>query len=67
MEAIIVGATIALYCLPTISAHFRGHHQTDAIFFLNLLLGWTVLGWIISIVWAFTAVKKTATDGTVDG
>ena len=33
----------------------RRHHQTGAILVLNLLLGWTLLGWIAALVWAFTA------------
>jgi hypothetical protein len=29
-----------------------------AIFVLNLLLGWTLLGWIGSLVWSCTAPRK---------
>lgn len=32
----------------------RGHPSTGAILALNLFLGWTLLGWIISLVWSFT-------------
>jgi hypothetical protein len=28
-----------------------------AIFLLNLLLGWTALGWIAALVWSFTEVR----------
>ncbi|MBB5469386.1 uncharacterized membrane protein YqaE (UPF0057 family) [Paraburkholderia sp. CI2] len=45
---------IALYLLPAIVATFRKHHNTTAISVLNVLLGWTVLGWIGSLVWAST-------------
>jgi Superinfection immunity protein len=48
------------YLLPTLVAAWRSHHQTAAIFVLNLLLGWTVLGWIIALVWAMTATKGAA-------
>ena len=48
----------AIYFLPTIIAAIREHHNAGAIFMLNLLLGWTLLGWIIAIVWACTAVKS---------
>jgi Superinfection immunity protein len=48
---------VALYFLPSIVASSRKHHQTGAIIVLNLLLGWTVLGWILAMVWAATAVK----------
>ncbi len=43
------------YFLPTICAQSRGHRNTMPIFILNLFLGWTGLGWIIALVWAFTA------------
>ncbi|MBI5014363.1 MAG: superinfection immunity protein [Deltaproteobacteria bacterium] len=43
---------------PAGIAHQRHHHQLGAIAALNLLLGWTVLGWIGALVWAFTAVQQ---------
>lgn len=46
------------YFLPGILAHIRGHHQENAIVLLNLFLGWTILGWIIALVWAATAVRQ---------
>ncbi|TRZ48114.1 superinfection immunity protein, partial [bacterium] len=30
----------------------RQHKNSLAIFLLNLLLGWTVLGWVVSLVWS---------------
>lgn len=46
------------YFLPTVVAAMRRHHQGGAIFLLNLLLGWTFLGWVIALVWSATAVQK---------
>jgi len=42
-----------LYFLPAII----GRHKRDAagIFLVNLLLGWTVIGWIIALIWACTS------------
>lgn len=40
-----------LYFLPTIVASNRGHHTTG-ILLLNLFLGWTVIGWIVLMLWA---------------
>lgn len=45
---------LVLYLLPTFIAVTRKHPQTGALFWLNLLLGWTLLGWIAAFVWAFT-------------
>lgn len=50
-------AFISFYFLPTTTAIIRKHHNKTAIFVLNLLLGWLVLGWIGSLVWAFTNKK----------
>lgn len=63
MESLILfGFVIGFYFLPTTIALAREHHQLAAIFALNLLLGWTVLGWIAALVWAATATHKTATQ-----
>ena len=43
-----VGAGV--YFLPTLIAHRKRNSQ--AIFVLNLFLGWTFLGWVIALVWA---------------
>jgi hypothetical protein len=47
-----------LYFLPTLI----GRHKVDAtgIFVVNLLFGWTVVGWIIALVWACTAQRHAA-------
>ena len=42
-----------LYFLPTLTAATRGHMNTTAIFVLNLFLGWSFIGWVIALVWAF--------------
>lgn len=43
-----------LYLIPTLIAAGRQHNNQLAIFMLNLLGGWTVLGWIVAVVWACT-------------
>lgn len=40
------------YFFPTVVAFASGNHQAVAIFVLNLLLGWTFLGWALALVWA---------------
>jgi Superinfection immunity protein len=39
-----------LYFLPTIIA--RDKPDVMGIFFVNLLFGWTVIGWFIALIWA---------------
>ncbi len=47
-----------LYLMPTLVAAARKHHNSTAIFVLNLFLGWSFVGWVISLVWACTAKKE---------
>lgn len=47
--------------IPTIIALARGHHDGFAIFLTNLLLGWTVIGWVIALIWAVTAIRRPVT------
>ncbi|WP_174999134.1 superinfection immunity protein [Rugamonas aquatica] len=57
---------IAFYMLPLIVAMNRKHTNTTAIAVLNVLLGWTLLGWVGALVWAFSsqpAAEEAATDG----
>lgn len=42
----------ALYFAPTIVAVARHSRRPVAIFFFNLFLGWTIIGWAIALVWA---------------
>ena len=61
MEALIGFLfSMAFYLLPSIVAFCRHHQNSPAILILNLLLGWTIIGWIIALVWAFTKVEKEA-------
>ena len=42
-----------LYFLPTAAAINAGHPAFVAIFLLNLLFGWTLIGWLVALVWVF--------------
>ena len=44
-----------LFFLPNIVAYSRGHNSAHAILALNILLGWTGIGWIVAMVWALTS------------
>lgn len=46
------GLPFVLYFLPTIIALVRSKRDTLAIFLLNFFLGWSVIGWIVALVWA---------------
>jgi len=52
LELFFVVLIFAFYFLPTLIAFLRQHKNKLAIFLLNLFLGWTVLGWVGSLVWS---------------
>ena len=47
------GFGFVFYFLPSIVALVRGKRDTLSIGLLNFFLGWTLIGWIIALVWAF--------------
>jgi hypothetical protein len=59
MMLIVMG----LYFLPAIISVIRKHHNRMQIILLNLLLGWTFLGWIGALIWSAGTVKRPGTAG----
>lgn len=47
---------LVIYFLPTIYGY--DHRNSTSIFILNLFLGWTLIGWVIALIWAFSNDKK---------
>lgn len=55
MDNFIVWAIlIALYFIPTFIAAQNKHKGQSAIFIVNLLFGWTIIGWLWALIWANT-------------
>lgn len=50
---IIIIVIIATYFLPTIAAWNR--EARGSVFIINLLLGWTLIGWVVALVWAINS------------
>ena len=46
------GFWFLFYFLPTIVAALRNKRDLTAIILLNLLLGWSVIGWVVALIWA---------------
>lgn len=47
---IIIG--VAFYFLPTTIGAVRRKRNLVPILLLNLLLGWSIIGWIIALIWS---------------
>ena len=43
-----------VYFLPTVVAMIRHHTHAVGVFFINLLFGWTGIGWVVAQIWSFT-------------
>lgn len=50
---------ISLYFLPYRIAHKSNHKQVRAIYILNIFAGWTVIAWIIALIWAHTVPSES--------
>ena len=59
---LVVGLLILAYFLPAFIAFRRKHHNRFAILALNLLLGWTFLGWVAALIWSLTAVTHPGVE-----
>ena len=53
---IIFFIALYIYFIPAIVG--RKHDEAIAIAVLNLLLGWTLVGWVLALVWASTSSPK---------
>lgn len=60
--AIVASALLAIYFAPTIVAAYAKHRNGTAIFVLNLFAGWTFVGWLVALVWAFTEKPESNPD-----
>lgn len=53
MESLVYLVVIGiLYFIPYGLAKSRNHPSTTGIGLLNLLLGWSGLGWLVALIWA---------------
>jgi hypothetical protein len=50
--AILITILSFFYFLPFAIAFRRRRANTGAIFALNLFLGWSLIGWVVALVWA---------------
>ena len=62
MEAILAIIFLAVYLIPTIVAVRHKKAAASGIFLLNLLLGWTILGWIVALIWAVNGETQNERD-----
>jgi hypothetical protein len=49
------GFGFVMYFLPSIVALARSKRDIAGIILLNFFLGWTMIGWVVALVWAVKA------------
>ncbi len=54
MTSLLILVIFAVYMLPAIVAYRRNHRQAMAITVLSFFLGWSLIGWVVALVWACT-------------
>lgn len=55
LQFMLFSVILFIYFLPALNAFSRNHRNNASIFLTNLLLGWTLLGWIIALIWSASA------------
>jgi Superinfection immunity protein len=57
---LIVGAV--LYFVPTVLAWWMHVKSARAIFYVNLVFGWTIVGWVVAVMWAMAERNELPTN-----
>lgn len=57
---LVVGAI--LYFVPTVLAWWMQVKSTRVIFYVNLVFGWTIVGWIVALMWAIAERNELPTN-----
>jgi len=58
LPAFVIACILSVYFFPTLIAKIRNHHNATAIIVLNISGGWTIIGWIVALVWSCTSNTK---------
>ncbi|UEN68837.1 immunity to superinfection [Shigella virus Moo19] len=58
---LVLVIALTAYLLPTIIAFVRGHASKWGIFITNLLLGWSLIFWIVALIWSLSNKGQSQT------
>jgi hypothetical protein len=57
IESVLISlGALLIYFFPSIAGHKK--RSAAAILMVNFLLGWTVIGWVLTLAWAVTKDKN---------
>lgn len=57
---------LIIYLLPAINGYSKKHSSRAMILVVNVLLGWTLIGWVIALAWS-AGGEKDAPAAALDG
>jgi len=61
LTVVVLGVTVtisaALYFLPVLVGAFRRAPDLGSVAVLNVLLGWTLIGWVVALALAFRSTR----------
>jgi hypothetical protein len=57
---VLAAISLVLYFLPSMLAFHTRHKKVGWILLLNLLAGWTILGWGLAFVWGEQICRRRA-------
>lgn len=63
---LIILSLFFMYFLPSFIAFNRKNPSAPGIFILNLVFGWTFLGWIVALIWALNESTPASVTVTVN-
>ena len=63
---VMIVALVLLYFLPSMLAFAGGKRRKWKIVTVNVLAGWTIIGWIVSMImnWAYETPSQNDTENT---
>ena len=62
----LISTFFIMWWLPTIIAIARQTHSALGVFLVNLFLAWTVIGWIVALIWALSGDNRREVIVRVD-
>ena len=55
---IILMLCVIIYMLPTLIAYARDIPRRQAVTVVNIIFGWTLIGWFVTFLWAALAAPS---------
>lgn len=63
-ELIAIVFVVALYLLPTLLGALNERRAVVPIAVVNILLGWTIIGWFVALFWALAPARQSSSTNT---